>query len=121
VFWATWDRDKTKRPVMWEIVSRLSDVVILTQDDDYWEKTENIVKDILPWIERKEWENFWIITDRKEAIRTALVSAKENDIVLIAWKWDEHVLVTNNWPIQWHDKSIIEDILKWIDDNKIIK
>ena len=29
VFWATWDRDKTKRPIMWEVVSRLSDCVIL--------------------------------------------------------------------------------------------
>ena len=38
VFWATWDRDKTKRPIMWEIVSKMSDYVILTQDDDYSEK-----------------------------------------------------------------------------------
>jgi UDP-N-acetylmuramyl tripeptide synthase len=32
---------------MGEIVTRLSDVVILTQDDDYTEKTENIIKDVL--------------------------------------------------------------------------
>ena len=121
VFWATWDRDKTKRPIMWEIVSRLSDVVILTQDDDYTEKTEDILKDIIPWIERKEWEDFWVISNREEAIRTALVMADENDIVLIAWKWDEHMLVTNDWPIEWHDKTVVEGILKWIDDNKIIK
>lgn len=120
VFGATWDRDKTKRPVMWEIVSRLSDKVVLTQDDDYSEKSEEIIKDVLPGIERKEWEDFWIIPDRKEAIRTALVSANKNDIVLIAWKWDEHIMVTNKWPIEWHDKTIVEQILKGIDDNKIM-
>ena len=120
VFWATWDRDKTKRPIMWEIVSRLSDIVILTQDDDYTEKTEEIIKDVLQWIERKESEDFWVISDRKDAIRTALLMAKKNDIVLVAWKWDEHSLITNDWSIPWHDKDIIEEILKSIDDNKIV-
>lgn len=120
VFGATWDRDRTKRPTMWEIVSKLSDVVILTQDDDYTEKTEQIIKDVLPWIERKEWENFWIITTRKEAIQTALVSAQKWDVILIAWKWDEHTMVTNEWIIEWNDKEVIKDILKWMDDNKII-
>ncbi len=121
VFWATWDRDKTKRAAMWEIVSRLSDTVILTQDDDYSEKTEDIIKDVLPGIEKKQWDNFWIIPTRKEAIQTALIKAEKNDVVLIAWKWDEHVMMTNNWSIEWHDKTVIEEILKWIDDNKIVK
>ncbi len=120
VFWATWDRDRTKRATMWSIVSKLSDVVILTQDDDYSEKIEQIIKDILPWIERKEWEDFWIIPTRKEAIQAAIMSAKTRDVILVAWKWDEHVMVTNEWIIPWNDKKIIKEILKWIDDNKII-
>ncbi len=121
VFWATWDRDKTKRSIMWEIVSRMSDIVILTQDDDYSEKTEDIIKDILPGIERKEWDNFWIIPTRKEAIQTAIIKAEKWDLILIAWKWDEHLMITNQWAVEWHDKTIIEQVLKWIDDNKIIK
>jgi UDP-N-acetylmuramoyl-L-alanyl-D-glutamate--2,6-diaminopimelate ligase len=105
---------------MWEVVSRLSDTVILTEDDNYSENVEDIIKDVLVWIERKEWENFWIITTRKEAIQTALLKAEKNDVVLIAWKWDEHVMMTNNWPVVWHDKTIIQEILKWIDDNRIV-
>lgn len=120
VFWATWDRDKTKRPIMWRIVPKLSDYVILTQDDDYTEKTQDIVKDVLPWIEKKEWENFWIILDRESAIRTALLRAQKNDVVLIAWKWDEHIMITNYWPIPYNDKEVVLKILKEIDDNKII-
>lgn len=121
VFWATWDRDKTKRIWMWEIVSKYSNKVILTQDDDYSENTIDIIKDVLPWINRAEWDNFWVIPDRKEAIRTALITAKLGDSVLIAWKWDEHLMITNNWPIDWHDKTVVKEILKAIDDNKIIK
>lgn len=120
VFWATWDRDKTKRPIMWEIVSRLSDKVILTQDDDYSEKTWEIIKDVLPGIERKEGRDFWIITDREGAIRNAIMQAEVWDTILIAWKWDEHTMITNAWPIAWHDRAKIEEILKSLDDNKII-
>ncbi|MFK7780541.1 MAG: UDP-N-acetylmuramoyl-L-alanyl-D-glutamate--2,6-diaminopimelate ligase [Candidatus Gracilibacteria bacterium] len=120
VFGATGDRDKTKRPLMGEIVSRLSDTVILTQDDDYSEKTEDIIKDVIPGIERKEGENFWIITTRREAIQAALLKAEKNDVVLIAGKGDEHVMMTNEGPVEWHDKQVILDILKGIDDNKVI-
>jgi len=39
---------------MGRIVSDLSDVVILTQDDDYSERTEQIIKDVVNGIDRKE-------------------------------------------------------------------
>ncbi len=121
VFWATWDRDKSKRFNMWKIVSERSDIVILTQDDDYTEKTENIINDVALWINRKQWENFWIISTRREAIETAIIMAEKWDVILVAWKWDEHVMITNDWPIKWHDKTIIKEIIKNIDNNKIIK
>ena len=121
VFGATWDRDTSKRPIMWQVVSKLSDVVIVTQDDDYTEDTNKIIKDILPGIDRKQWEDFWIIADRKEAIRTALLMAKKDDLILLAGKWDEHALITNNGPIEWHEKTIVEQMLKEIDDNTIMK
>ncbi len=121
VFWATWDRDRLKRPLMWAVVSKLSDKVILTRDDDYSEDIEQIIKDVLPWIERKQWENFWIIKDRKSAIETAIIWSKPGDIVLCAWKWDEHVIVTNEWSLEWNDKAEIKKILKELDNNKQVK
>lgn len=121
VFGCTGDRDTSKRPIMGQIVSDMSDVVIVTQDDDYTEDTGKIIKDILPWIDRKQGENFWIIPDRKEAIRTALVMAKKDDIILLAGKGDEHALITNEGPVKWHEKTIVEQMLKEIDDNTIMK
>ncbi|MDD5213431.1 MAG: UDP-N-acetylmuramoyl-L-alanyl-D-glutamate--2,6-diaminopimelate ligase [Candidatus Gracilibacteria bacterium] len=120
VFGATGDRDKTKRPIMGKVVSELSDVVILTQDDDYSEKTEDIINDVRPGIDRKEGEDFWIITDRENAIRTALVMAEAGDIVLVAGKGDEHTMITNDGAIIWHDKDVIGKILNEIDENKVI-
>ena len=121
VFGCTGDRDTTKRPIMGQVVSRLSDIVIVTQDDDYTENPQKIIKDILPGIDRKQWEDFWIIVDRREAIRTALVTAKKGDIILLAGKWDEHALLTNSWPVEWHEKTIVEQMLEEIDDNTILK
>lgn len=121
VFGCTGDRDTSKRPIMWQVVSRLSDVVIVTQDDDYSENTGKIIKDILPGIDRKQWEDFWVIPDRREAIRTAILMAKQDDIILLAWKWDEHALLTNQGPIQWHERTIVEQMLKEIEDNTIVK
>ncbi|MDD2907363.1 MAG: UDP-N-acetylmuramoyl-L-alanyl-D-glutamate--2,6-diaminopimelate ligase [Candidatus Gracilibacteria bacterium] len=120
VFGATGDRDKTKRPIMGEIVAKYSDIVILTQDDDYTENSEMIIKDVIPGINRVEGNDFFIIPTRKEAIELGISSIGKGDVLLIAGKGDEHVMVTNNGPIEWHDKSIIKQILKEIDDNKII-
>lgn len=120
VFWATGDRDKTKRPIMGDIVSKMSDYVVLTQDDDYSEKTQDIIKDVLPGIKRIEWDGFWIILNRESAIRTALLEAQPNDVVLIAGKWDEHLMMTNDGPIPYNDKQVVLKILKEIDDNKVI-
>lgn len=120
VFGATWDRDKSKRPTMWKIVSERSDVVYLTEDDDYTEDVHKIVKDILPGINKVQWENFWIILNREDAIRAALLEAKKDDIVMILWKWDEHIMMTNNWPIEYNDKEVVLKILNQIDENKIV-
>jgi len=120
VFGATWDRDRLKRPIMGEVVSRYSDYIILTEDDDYSEDPTQIIKDVLPWIEKKEWENFWIIHDRKDAIRTALLHAEKWDVILIAGKWDEHVMVTNEGVIPYNDRQTVEALLKEIDDNIVM-
>jgi UDP-N-acetylmuramoyl-L-alanyl-D-glutamate--2,6-diaminopimelate ligase len=106
---------------MWACVSKYSDVVILTQDDDYTEDTHKIIKDVLPGIGRQQWDDFWIVPDRFEAIRTALVTGQKDDVILIAWKGDEHVMITNQWPRKWHDKTVVTKILWELDEHKIVE
>lgn len=119
VFGATWDRDKTKRPKMWKVVDELSDIIILTDDDTYTENSLTIINEVSKWIKRKEWENFWIIQDRADAIRTALIMAQANDVLLIAGKWAETVQVTNKWPISWSDIGITRKILLEMEENNV--
>lgn len=111
VFWATGDRDTTKRPKMGAVVHELADIIALTDDDTYTEPSWRIINMIKKWIPRTEWETFQVIPDRKEAIYWAIRKAKKWDIVLIAGKWCETVQVTNKWPIPWSDRGIVEKFL----------
>jgi hypothetical protein len=45
----------------------------------------------------------------------------KGDVLLVAGKWDEHLIMTNAWPLKWHDKTVIEQILEEVDGNVVIK
>lgn len=120
LFGATGDRDKTKRPKMGRIVDMLSDVIILTDDDTYTEDSLRIIRDVTEGISRREGEAFWIVPDREDAILTALLMLKKGDILLLAGKWAETVLVTQKWPIPWSEKKIVERILMEIESQVMV-
>ncbi len=92
VFGCGGDRDKTKRPLMGEVVSELSDVAVITSDNPRTEDPELIIEDIMPGINsvrmKKDIE-YYSITDRHDAIEFSLKHARKNDIVLIAGKGHE--------------------------------
>jgi UDP-N-acetylmuramoyl-L-alanyl-D-glutamate--2,6-diaminopimelate ligase len=119
VFGATGDRDKGKRPKMWRVADSLADVIILTDDDTYSEDSLAIIRDVSGWIKRKEWEDFWVIPSREDAIRTALTLAQTGDVIVIAGKWAESVQVTQKWAIPWNDANVVRRILQEIDENKL--
>lgn len=115
VFGATGDRDRTKRPKMGKVIDTLSEVVIVTDDDTYTEDSLRIIRDLTAGIRRKEGDGFWIIPSRDDAIRTALIMLQPWDILIVAGKWAETVQVTQQWPIPWNDRKVIERILMEID------
>ena len=83
------DRDKTKRPIMAQIASNLSDKVILTSDNPRTEDPLVILADMEKGIEPQNHRKALTIADRKQAIKTACQLASPNDIILIAGKGHE--------------------------------
>ena len=85
VFGAGGDRDRSKRPLMGEVATRLADRVIVTSDNPRSEDPEAIVDEIIggthDGIER--------CVDRRRAIVSALESAEPGDVVVIAGKGHE--------------------------------
>lgn len=87
VFGCGGDRDKAKRPQMGKIAERLSDCVIVTNDNPRSEEPSSIAADILRGMSHPS--GCLVIADRAQAIDFAIQQAKAGDIVLIAGKGHE--------------------------------
>lgn len=83
------DRDKTKRPEMANIAALKSHKVILTSDNPRTEDPSAILDDMEAGIPLESQVNCLRISDRKEAIKTAISLAQPKDILLIAGKGHE--------------------------------
>ncbi len=81
------DRDKTKRPQMARIASRLANMVYITSDNSRTEDPNDIIADIFEGID--EQKNYRVIVDRALAIETAIKEAQAGDIILLAGKGHE--------------------------------
>jgi UDP-N-acetylmuramoyl-L-alanyl-D-glutamate--2,6-diaminopimelate ligase len=83
------DRDRTKRPKMAAISAEGSTKTILTSDNPRTEDPEKILDDmeagIPPDLKRKTLR----ISDRREAIKTAVMLADRGDVILVAGKGHE--------------------------------
>jgi UDP-N-acetylmuramoyl-L-alanyl-D-glutamate--2,6-diaminopimelate ligase len=112
VFGATGDRDRSKRPKMGEIAHRYAHLIILTDDDPYTENNMRIIEEVSKGIHRQESQDFWIIPDRRQAIKTAIMIAQKGDLVLITGKGAEQVQVLNSGKIPWDDRNIARQYLQ---------
>ncbi|WP_066503801.1 UDP-N-acetylmuramoyl-L-alanyl-D-glutamate--2,6-diaminopimelate ligase [Abyssisolibacter fermentans] len=111
VFGCGGNRDKTKRPLMGKIASKLADLCIITSDNPREEDPQNIIKDIIKGMNNVNSECI-IIEDRKKAIRFALTQANNNDIVIIAGKGHETYQEINGDVIPFDDCEIVKKYLK---------
>jgi UDP-N-acetylmuramoyl-L-alanyl-D-glutamate--2,6-diaminopimelate ligase len=84
------NRDKTKRPIMANVCVENSDKVIITSDNPRFEEPEDIINDMMTGVDAAHKKITLTITDRREAIKTAVMLAKPGDIILIAGKGHEN-------------------------------
>ncbi len=83
------DRDAAKRPVMAEIACKFSNQVILTSDNPRSEEPNEILRQMSAGVPVTDKRKVITITDRREAIKTAVTLAKRSDIILLAGKGHE--------------------------------
>ena len=103
------DRDAGKRPQMAEIACELSDKVILTSDNPRSENPDTIIKDMQAGVPPQFYRKSLSITDRKEAIRTAVALAKPGDIILLAGKGHEKYQEIDGVRYPFDDKEILSE------------
>lgn len=103
------DRDKAKRPKMAAIATKLSDRVILTSDNPRSEDPEEIIRDMQAGVSASHYKKVLSITNRKEAIKTAVMMAEPNDIVLVAGKGHETYQEIKGVKHDFDDKQVLKE------------
>lgn len=106
------DRDKTKRPIMANIASTLSDKAIITSDNPRTEDPEEIIAEMEKGVEPQNYKKTISITDRKQAIKAACQLAQPNDIILIAGKGHETYQEIQGVRYDFDDMKIVRELLE---------
>ena len=106
------NRDKTKRPIMADIATALSDKAILTSDNPRDEDPEVIISEMEKGVAPQNYKKLLSITDRKQAIKTACQLAQPNDIILIAGKGHETYQEVKGIRQHFDDMETVKEILE---------
>ncbi|MDP2838374.1 MAG: UDP-N-acetylmuramoyl-L-alanyl-D-glutamate--2,6-diaminopimelate ligase [Candidatus Moranbacteria bacterium] len=122
VFGACGQRDRGKRPQMGEIASSYADIIILTNEDPFYEDPEQIIDDIERGVTKKKKNpardtaqsavgGYFRIFDRREAIHKALTLAEIGDIVLVTGKGAEVSMAIGATHVPWNERQVVEEEL----------
>ena len=98
------DRDEGKRPEMGAVAARLSDVVIVTDDNPRSEEPAAIRRAVLAGA-----PDATEIGDRREAIAAAVAMAKAGDIVLVAGKGHEQGQIVGDKVLPFDDVTVARE------------
>ena len=102
------DRDRTKRPLMGEIVARLADSAIVTSDNPRSEAPQAIIDEIVAGMPGEP----ETVADREAAITLALERAGEGDVVVIAGKGHEQGQEFADRIVPFDDREVAREALR---------
>jgi UDP-N-acetylmuramoyl-L-alanyl-D-glutamate--2,6-diaminopimelate ligase len=104
------DRDKGKRSMMAQVAETGSDRVIFTSDNPRLEPQDSIFADMVSGMSRR---NMALLEpDRGAAIREAVRSSGEGDIILIAGKGHETYQEMGSERLPFSDEAVVRDALE---------
>ena len=104
------DRDKTKRPIMGGIASKLSDFVIVTSDNPRSEEPKTIINEIVEGM--KDYKTpYVVIENRADAIKYAVQNAREGDLIVLAGKGHETYQILADGKIHFDEREVVAEAL----------
>jgi UDP-N-acetylmuramoyl-L-alanyl-D-glutamate--2,6-diaminopimelate ligase len=113
VFGATGDRDKLKRPVMGQVAAKNANLIYLTDDETYTEDPQVIIQGVLKGIEDAGGKSkTTILSDRMDAIKAALATAKKGDTVVLAGIGHQTTRNMGGQEEPWNEIEIVKKLIK---------
>ncbi len=105
------DRDPLKRPIMARIAADGADHLVLTSDNPRTEDPNAILDAMERGLDLEQKIKTVRITDRRQAIRAAVMMAHEGDIILIAGKGHETYQEINGVRHHFDDREEVEKLI----------
>lgn len=108
-------RDRWKRPEMGKIAAEYCDEIILTDEDPYDEKPEEIIEEVRSGIlgGDPDLANVHEVLDRREAIRKAVALAEPGDVVIGTGKGSEDwIHAARGKKVPWSEREEFERALE---------
>jgi UDP-N-acetylmuramoyl-L-alanyl-D-glutamate--2,6-diaminopimelate ligase len=109
------DRDKTKRPLMGQVAAELSDRALFTNDNPRSEDPNVILDEMQANLTSASKRKVLVISDRKEAIKTAVALANEGDILLLAGKGHEKYQEIKGVRYAFDDKHVLQECFELLE------
>ena len=105
------NRSRDRRFEMGEVSGKMSDFTIITSDNPRDEEPLAIIADIETGMKKTDGE-YVKIADRKEAIRYAILHAKEGDVIVLAGKGHEDYQEIHGVKHHMDERDLIREILE---------
>jgi UDP-N-acetylmuramoyl-L-alanyl-D-glutamate--2,6-diaminopimelate ligase len=109
VFGCGGDRDRSKRPLMGEVVARYADIAVLTSDNPRFEDPQAIIDDVLPGLAKAP--RVYMEQNRRKATALALEMLTPTDVLLVAGKGHEDYQIIQGVKHHYSDQEVIRELL----------
>ena len=100
---------------MAEVACEYSDKVIFTSDNPRSEDAQQIIKDMEAGVSVVARKKYISITDRREAIKTAVSLAEKEDIILVAGKGHEKYQDIIGVKYDFDDKQVLNEMFELLE------
>ena len=110
MFGAGGNRPKVRRYEMGEVSGRLSDLSVITEDNSRFEDVMDIIEDIKVGIGKTNGKYF-VVPNRKDAIRFCIQNAQDGDIIVLAGKGHEDYQEIKGVKYHMDERELISEIL----------
>jgi UDP-N-acetylmuramoyl-L-alanyl-D-glutamate--2,6-diaminopimelate ligase len=114
VFGCAGRRDPGKRDMMGRVAGKLADAVFVTAEDPRTEDLAVLLADVAAGVVAAggvEGETLWRVADRGAAIRRAVATARQGDVVIVCGKGHEQSMAFGDVEYAWDDRAALRAAL----------